>query len=646
MIGLFPLQVREAQVRDSFYRLLDRISPGEIDSSIVVVEIDQASLDALAERGIVYPWPRELYGGMIRLLDALSAQVFVIDLLFTEPSPQAGQDEAFARAMEETSIPVVLAAFAGRSGKRPLMRRFLCPGREEAPPAQEVLAPLGLLQHHADAVGNVAEQSDPDGVFRQISRFVHLPEGALPSLSHATFNIIQGKRCTGASFPLLLPALGDPARRYPHLSVLQLLSWAFQYLQEGEISDTARRLLSGRIVFLGASAPGLRDVRPSPYRPTSSGVDLHAWALDAARQQRALWIPPWGVQILMGLGWVLLLMALRGVLWRKRWGWMVGEGSLLIGVAGLYSLLLTKDLALPLLYLVLLQGGTLVTHLAWRYEEEWRKRRWIRKVLGLYLSPEVLQTVLEHPDQLRLGGERREITVYFSDIRGFTTLSEKLDPEEIAELLNRYLSRITAVLFRYGATLDKYLGDGVMAFWNAPLSQPDHVDRACQAALEVQRVLAQEDTWEMDLWTGIGLHTGPAVVGNLGSPEHFDYTAVGDTVNTASRLEGLTRHFGVPIVVSEKIKQQCREPLVFRSLGWVQVKGRQAPLKVYELRENPYPFEDVWEAFLESLRRGDFSKARRSLQRLPEDDPVVRAYLRWLEGGHTRPDGTLAFLEK
>ncbi len=637
-------------MRDVYYRVLDRWFPAPPDTQLVVVDLDQVSLDALARVGVVFPWPRELYAGIIRLLDAANARVFVMDLLLTEPSSQAGQDDALARAFRETQMPVVLAAFAGRSGDRPLLPRFLCPDREDAPKAREVLAPILPFQEGAAAVGNVAEQADPDGVFRRISRYVHLPEGTLPSLFQATLNVLTHTPCGGPTRPLILPPLGNPARRYLHLSVVRVLAWASAYLQTGDLPDSAQMLLKDRIVFLGSSAPGLHDLRPSPYSPTTLGVDFHAMAVDAGLHHRALRVPGKEVQIPLGLLLVLILLGLRTRLWRNRPRWVGGELGLSFLLVSLQIAALRHDVALPLLYLLGLQWLTLITHLAWRYEEEWRKRRWIRRVLGLYLSPDVLETVLAQPDRLRLGGERREITVYFSDIRGFTTLAETLDPERLAELLNAYLSRVTAVLFAHGATLDKYLGDGVMAFWNAPLDQSDHVDRACAAAIEVQRVLEgwnRERTarGEPSLWTGIGIHTGTAVVGNLGSPEHFDYTAVGDTVNTASRLEGLTRHFGVPVVVSEDVVQRCTRPFAFRPLGWVQVKGRQTPLAVFALCAEPYPHLEGWQRFLRFLREGRQEEALRLLHTLPED-PVIQAYLRWIREGKVQVDGTVTLTQK
>ncbi|MCF6191931.1 MAG: adenylate/guanylate cyclase domain-containing protein, partial [Candidatus Hydrothermae bacterium] len=536
------------------------------------------------------------------------------------------------------------------SGDRPLLSHFLCPDREDAPQAREVLAPILPFQEGAAAVGNVAEQADPDGVFRRISRYVHLPEGALPSLFQATLNVLTHTPCGGSTHPLTLPPLGNPARRYLHLSVARVLAWASVYLQTGRLPDSAQILLRNRIVFLGSSAPGLHDLRPSPYSPTTLGVDFHAMAVDAGLQHRSLRGLGKGVQIPLGLLWVLLLLVLRTRHWHNRTRWVGGELGLSLLLMSLQTAALRHDVALPLLYLLGLQWLTLITHLAWRYEEEWRKRRWIRRVLGLYLSPDVLDTVLAQPNRLRLGGERREITVYFSDIRGFTTLAETLDPERLAELLNAYLSRVTAVLFAHGATLDKYLGDGVMAFWNAPLDQPDHVDRACAAAMDVQRVL---EAWNRQrtargdppLWTGIGIHTGTAVVGNLGSPEHFDYTAVGDTVNTASRLEGLTRHFGVPVVVSEDVVQRCSRPFTFRPLGWVQVKGRQTPLAVFALRAEPYPHPESWQRFLLCLKEGRQDEALRLLHSLPED-PVVEAYRRWIREGRLRDDGTVTLTQK
>ncbi|MDP2913902.1 MAG: adenylate/guanylate cyclase domain-containing protein, partial [Candidatus Aminicenantes bacterium] len=231
---------------------------------------------------------------------------------------------------------------------------------------------------------------------------------------------------------------------------------------------------------------------------------------------------------------------------------------------------------------------TLIGASVLNYKIEGQQRRFIKSVFSHYLSPAVIDRLIEDPKRLQLGGEEREITSFFSDVEGFTPISEKLSPSELVALLNAYLSEMTEIILEEGGTLDKYEGDAIVAFWNAPLDDPDHAYRACRAALSCQKKLEEIgpdfiQRFGLGVRARIGLNTGPAVVGNMGSGRRFDYTAMGDTINLAARLEGACKTYGVPILVGERTFESVQDRILAREVDRVRVVGKKQPVKIFEL---------------------------------------------------------------
>jgi adenylate cyclase len=250
-----------------------------------------------------------------------------------------------------------------------------------------------------------------------------------------------------------------------------------------------------------------------------------------------------------------------------------------------------------------------------------RKGRHLKKAFGTYLSPDLVAEIARDPDSLKLGGEKRIISVIFTDIREFTSLSEKLAPEKLVSLLNRYLSPMTRIVMEERGTLDKFIGDAVMAFYNAPLEVPDHAARACRSALRMLEELARlntqlEASGMPTIKIGIGIHTGEAVVGNMGADIRFDYTAIGDSVNLASRLEGLTKYYGVSAIVSDETRRAAGEGFHFRELDLVRVKGKQKPVAVFELMMENSMIYDSFKNGLKLYRNRDFKEASRIFEHL------------------------------
>jgi adenylate cyclase len=292
---------------------------------------------------------------------------------------------------------------------------------------------------------------------------------------------------------------------------------------------------------------------------------------------------------------------------------------------------------LPLLASELGVALTLVSSSLVSYATEGRQKRYIKGAFKQYLSPEVIEQLIAHPDRLKLGGERRELTIFFSDLQGFTSISELLNPEELTSLLNEYLSAMTDIIQEEGGTIDKYEGDAIIAFWNAPLEQPDHAVRGVRAALHCQERLAAmrpgvRERIGKELHMRIGMNSGPAVVGNMGSRSRFDYTMLGDAVNLAARLEGVNKQFRTFTMVSAATVERTEGAFPVRELGRVAVVGRKEPVTIYEpmIREL-YEAEgkrlSAFAAALDAFYRGAFAEAQAGFAAIAEQDPAAAAYV-------------------
>ncbi|HUV08549.1 MAG TPA: adenylate/guanylate cyclase domain-containing protein, partial [Spirochaetia bacterium] len=282
--------------------------------------------------------------------------------------------------------------------------------------------------------------------------------------------------------------------------------------------------------------------------------------------------------------------------------------------------------------IVTLVGAGLVN-----YATEGRQKRYIKSAFKQYLSPDVIEQLIAHPEQLKLGGERRELSIFFSDLQGFTTISEGLSPEELTTLLNDYLTAMTDIIQEEGGTVDKYEGDAIIAFWNAPLEQEDHALRAvraalrCQAKLEEMRPAFRERVGK-DLFMRIGMNTGPAVVGNMGSHNRFDYTMLGDAVNLAARLEGINKQFGTYTMISQSTNSGMVGAYPVRELSRVAVVGRKEPVTVFEpmlpqKHEKMQRILPVFSEGLEAFYKGEFSSAEKCFVRVAGEDPAASRYL-------------------
>jgi adenylate cyclase len=556
----------------------------------VIVGIDHRSHQMLVARhGPLSEWQRTLYARAIEALTEAGPRVIALELFFDTGRPDdAALGEAIRRA-GNVVIPVVAQG-----------PQDLHPGPGVAQRFQVFVRPTEAVRQAAVAEGLANITVARDSIVRGLPLLLRAGDEELPAMP-LTIAALYARRPrvldappqpgtvfgAGRAIPvgeggiLKINFLGPPSRAdgaapFPIVSLVDVLDGTFD-----------RALVRDRIVLLGPTIRGL-DEHPTPTTSDlrMPGVEVLANAVETILHQRYLVaIDP----VVTGVLVVVLALLAAGLVVGLA-PWLAAVGSLLALAAYLTAaaLLFERGWVMNLIYppaaLLLTFALTLLHRVVFVESEE----RMIRQAMGRYLSPAVGRWMLENPRRLALGGELRRMSVLFSDIREFTTVAHGLPPETLVALLNRYLSEMTDVVFAHDGVLVQYVGDAIEAFWNAPMDQPDHPRRACQTALDMLAVLDglrpvfAERGWP-GLDIGIGINTGPMIVGNAGSRARLAYTAMGDTVNVASRVEGLTKEYGVHIVIGEETRRAAGDAFAYRFLDRVAVKGRPEPLTVYEL---------------------------------------------------------------
>lgn len=635
---------------------------------VVVVTVDQPDLDFFKKQGVVWPWPRQLYAPIIEYCRQAGARAVIFDILFTETSSYGPEDDQRLAQAAAAAGNVVLPFSLTREekGANPDEAALLDKAGLEipGPPPLEpkggikyraVTTPVRPLLDGSQALGNVECHPDADGIYRRVPLVLPFKDRWLPMLAFAAFHrfgnneplrfeknrlLLGNLRIPLDNWGNLLLKFRGPSRSHRRFAAANVISSEARLRHQLPPIYPLEDFV-GKWVLVGLTAPGLYDLKACPMSGVYAGVEVHATLLDNLLQGDFLrTLPGWALWL-----WALLLAAVMAVV-------VLFFRHLLVTLAAFLLLLLVyltlaalafrsgwwADPLLPGLALALSFG--LAT--AYSYATEGRQKLYIRRMFGQYMSETVISDLLAHPEKLQLGGERRRVTLFFSDLAGFTTLSERLDPETVVALLNDYLSSMTEIILEEAGTVDKFEGDAIMAFWGAPLDQEDQALRACRAALHQRAALSGLNQRFAGLnlpplAMRVGLHTGEAIVGNLGSARRFDYTVIGDTVNLASRLEGLNKFYGTTIMASEATVAECGEAVAFRELDLVAVKGRETPVRVFEvlaLKEDLTPEGEAgsreFAQALDHYRRGDIPDAGAAftalLENFPDDGPA-RAFL-------------------
>jgi adenylate cyclase len=621
---------------------------------IVLILLDQDSIDwARQERSWSWPWPRQAYAEIIDYIKLGGASSFAFDVIFSEPSlydtvfeslrtsaiaasgtgllpaqeaqpldsqPVFNDDARLARAATDFGRVVQTVFLSTQSGNTTEWPGTLNTPLFDTSDWTHDLAqfniltgeigaqfPVDALRDSAGAIGNITGKADADGVFRRHNLFAVFDGKAIPGLAAASLLVsgLEPKisydekeqliRWGDYQVPVdkngrtLLRFRGDLTRYLPY-TARDILQSAEAY-RAGEEPPLPPENFAGKYIFFGYYAPGLFDICTTPISSVYPGVGMHITMLDNLLQQDFIREAPRSVGILLCLVITVLVCAL--VLYSGKITVALGTsaGVLILLTAGAFFAYHQAGLWLPLVAPLFATVLAFLAATLYNYATEGSQKRFIKSAFSQYLSPTVIDQLLANPERLQLGGERREISIFFSDIQGFTTVSEKLDPTRLTEMLNDYLSTMTDIILESGGTIDKYEGDAIIAFWNAPLTYEDHAARALSASLSCQKVLAEKqeffyEQYGVRLLTRIGLNTGYAVVGNMGSNKRFDYTMLGDSVNLAARLEGQNKQFGTYIMCTEKTFMQAakaRSGAFFgRKLAELAVVGKTKPVTVYE----------------------------------------------------------------
>ena len=625
-------------VFDTYQRAYPR--PYE-DAGVRVVDIDDESIRRLGQ----WPWPRT---DGARLTDALTeagAAAIAFDIVFSEPdrtsparaveilrqNPEArgdyseiaaltDHDELLGQAMERG--PTVTGYFLTGEANTARPKEHAGVAVSGTPPLDVLreyngaIVNLPMIGDRASGTGFLSLDAGRDDIIRAVPLISNLDGQIVPSLSLEALRVAQG---AGAILVRSTDGSGESGRRgltevvavktgdlqVPTTGLGELSMYytaphperivpAWRILQ-GDLSEAEmRRLFEGQIVFIGTGAQGLRDLRSTPTNAVELGVVIHAQAAEQMILGRFLTRPDWAVGVERALMVLLCLLiafsaptlgALRGgVLAMLALGGVLAGSWFAFRNSGLLLEPIFPALGVVSVYIAI----TVVSF----YREE-RARSHIHNAFDRYLSPELVDRIARDPGQLELGGEVRQMTVLFSDVRGFSHISERFGPQELIGFLINLLTPMTDVLLARKATIDKYIGDAVLAFWNAPLDDPDHEQNAAYAALEMLEALkrlnadsANDPAWPGQVVIGVGLNTGPCCVGNMGSRQRLSYSLIGDTVNLASRLESLTKYYGVSILVGEDLA--ARLPgFALVELDIIRVVGRDAPERVFALAGPP-----------------------------------------------------------
>jgi adenylate cyclase len=621
--------------------------------NVKIITIDQSSLEYVSrEMGLGWPWPRSVYNPILEYLTTSGAKGVAFDLLFTEHSNEAHDDAQFAQRVGG-SLPVVSAVALQRGGgdespqnlkifkeRQESVRAVIDPylaGKARPTFASGALPFDELLQTSA-AFGNVTSTADEDQIVRHTQPGAYLGTTPVLSLPFALYATTHGASGAGAGLQEHQNSLGElliryygPAQTFRTYSLGAVLSSAIR-VAEGLEPRVPQSEFKDAFVFIGGSAPGLLDLRGVPFDDAYPGVEVNATIFSNLLDSSFLREMPTVVAFLISL--VVLATSCVAGLFVKRGGAIAQVVLFAAWIGACYGaahLGWWMPMVTTLLGLILVTIGTAVL----QYQLEGRQHRFIRKAFRHYMSPEVIEAIVKDPSKLRLGGERRELTIFFSDIQGFTGISERLPPDQLVQFLNRFLSEMSNIILESGGTLDKYQGDAIIAFWNAPLAVGDHRIRAVRAAVACQRRLDElapefERSFGIRPRMRIGIHTGVVSVGNFGSDLRFNYTMIGDAANVASRLEGVNKVFGSYTIASEATREPLIEGIEWRKLGSVKVVGRGESVVIYEPVDSSSAADLVrslgtYHDALALFEQGELREARALFGRLA-NDPVSAAY--------------------
>ena len=626
---LDPAPVEELRVRT--FDTFQRIDPREkIARPVTIVDIDDKSMEKLGQ----WPWPRTRIADLITELTRLGAVVIAFDAVFSEPdrlNPNVAadtfpnldeetrvklralpsNDQVFADAIRrsrvvlgESGLPEEISALdktlpvtgLAMLGEEPQRFMFDFPG---------LLRNVPVIEHAAAGRGLFTIRPERDGIIRRVPMIMQAQGQTMPSLTFEMLRVATGSgtiliKAEKAGIKSIgIRGLTIPTDHNGQLWVHYARNDPSIYVPVINVMDktVAPDMIAGKLVLIGTSAVGLNDIKTTPVSRAMPGVEIHAQVLESALTGAVISQPIYGIAIEFTTA---LLFGLLVIAFAPAFGpvTLVALGavfaSALIGTSWYFYA--QHRLLIDFTYPLLSTTAIYLTLIFSSFVREQAQRRQIRSAFGQYLSPALVEQLAQSPEKLVLGGEEREMTIMFSDVRGFTAISEsyKHDPQGLTTLMNRFLTPLTNAILSRKGTIDKYMGDAIMAFWNAPIDDDQHEINACEAAIDMlERIdelnkLREKEAEQgghayIPLNVGVGLNTGVCVVGNMGSDLRFDYSVLGDSVNLASRLEGQSKEYGFPIIIGSRTAMAVKEKFAILELDFIMVKGKKEPEVIYAI---------------------------------------------------------------
>jgi adenylate cyclase len=690
--------------------------PEKQDTRIVIVDIDEKSLAEIGR----WPWSRNLVAQMVdNLFDRYKVTIVGFDVVFAERDYSSGlpilEKLATGELRDSTEYKHALSRFRSRLDydtilaaslqKGPVILGYFFTNDEggvkghaagvlprpnfekgslQAPGTSFEThsgygANIALLQNHAAAAGHFTPAIDIDGVARRVPVLIDYKGNYYEALSVAMARALFG-------FPDIKPYIPDSGKGYGRIESISIgdmkipvdsdatalipyrgRQGSFPYVSATDVihGRVKPELMDGAIVLVGTTASGLMDLRATPVSPVYAGVEIHANMIAGILDQNFRSTPPYAMAaelitlLIAGLLLSFLLPRLKLV------SSILVSGGMLVSIILLNMYLWNRGFVLPLASSSLMISAIYIFHTSFGFLMESRSRRQITGLFGQYVPPEIVQEMSKDPDKFTMEADSREMTVLFSDVRNFTTISEGLEPKQLAQMMNEYMTPMTGIIYETRGTVDKYIGDAIMAFWGAPMQDPDHARHAIIAALNMQRELEllrpqfMARGWP-EIRIGIGINSGEMRVGNMGSRFRMAYTALGDAVNLGARLEGITKEYGVGIVVGENTKNAL-DDICFKELDLVRVKGKNKPIAIFQPFGKNEDIDDATRAeielfheFLPKYRSKEWESAGHLLDELRRLSPEARLYALYadrIEYFHHNPppadwDGVFIFTSK